>query len=85
MLRVEGDIGGLIQGAQQTGSLKALTAKLQYLHGWGYDAQHTTRVRMVVDERSKEGSLYFLDAEGKAFMYGGLVYHESDNSWGVHT
>jgi len=86
MLQVTGDIGGLIEAAQETGSLEALTAKLKYLNGWGEAHEYHAQVHMDgVDSKRKEASLTFLDKTDKPLMYGGLVYHESDNSWGVHT
>lgn len=85
MLRIKGDIAGLIKAAQTTGSLEALTTKLDYLNRWGDDAQYTVQVDAYVYEGDKEASLRFLNKDGETMMVGGLVYHASDNSWGVHT
>ena len=84
MLKVIGNIGGLVKAAQKMGSLEDLTAKLEYLNGWGEDSKWTAQVEMNCIEE-KEASLIFLTKDGEPTMYGGLVYHESDKSWGVHT
>ena len=84
MLKVIGNIGGLVKAAQKMGSLEDLTAKLEYLNGWGEDSKWTAQVEMNCIEE-KEASLIFLTKDGEPWLYGGLVYHESDKSWGVHT
>jgi len=86
MLEVVGDIGGLLDEAQKTGSVEALTAKLKYLQGWGEDAKYSVQVKViVVDPARREASVEFINKSGEPFMWGGLVYHEADKSWGVHT
>jgi hypothetical protein len=86
MLEVIGDIGGLILEAQKTGSAEALGSKLSYLNAWGDDAKYTVQAKVtVIDPARREASVEFLGSDGAPFMYGGLVYHTHDNTWGVHT
>jgi hypothetical protein len=86
MLQITGDIGGLIKAAQKNGSLEDLTAKLEYLNRWGESHEYHTQVRMDgVDPDRLEASLTFSDKTDNPTMYGGLIYHEHSNSWGVHT
>lgn len=85
MLQVKGNIGELIKAAQSTGSLESLTAKLQYLNGWGESAPYAVQVEVFVDDNGKEADVKFLSKTGVPMMVGGLVYHEHSNEWGVHT
>jgi len=81
MLKITGDIAKLLKTAASTGSLEALTAKLEYLNGWGQDSTYTVQVDMVgIDER--EAGLRFMNTDGKTMMVGGLIYHETSNTWG---
>jgi hypothetical protein len=84
MLRITGNIAPLIKTAQTTGSLETLTAKLDYLNGWGNDSDYTVQVDMMGIE-DKEAGLRFMSTDGTPMMVGGLVYHEHSNEWGVHT
>lgn len=86
MLTIKGDIAGIITEAVVTDSMKALTDKLSYLNSWGDDASYTVQVEgEILDSKRREVDLRFLNKDGKPLMVGGLVYHESDNTWGIHT
>ena len=86
MITIKGDIAGIITEAVATDSVKALTGKLDYLNNWGDDASYTVQVEgVILDSKRREVELRFLNKDGKPLMVGGLVYHEFDNTWGVHT
>lgn len=86
MLEITGDIGGLVNEAVATNSTEDLIKRLTYLNQWGEDHRYTVLVRgAIIDPKRREMGLGFLNKAGKAFMNGGLVYHESSNTWGVHT
>lgn len=84
MLRITGDVNAVLNKAVETNSLPALQEKLEWLNIWGNDARYSVQVEGWA-EKDGDMSLTFLNVRGERMMVGGLVYHEYNNSWGVHT
>ena len=83
MIEMTGDLSSLLRKAQETGSVKALADKLEYLQHWGDDAEYSVQVKLHAARG--EADISFLRPDGSRVMVGGLVYHKYNNSWGVHT
>ena len=86
MLKIEGDITGLVKFAEENGSLEALLAKLTYLNRWGeaYKDRVLTKVNIWKKEFDEAG-VTFYSSTGEVRMCGGLVFHKETLHWGVHT
>ena len=76
--------------ARENGSIENLEERLEYLNQYSVGG-HADPERTIVELGWDFAGFSLLwkirqeDGEYKPWINGGLIYHDSDNSWSVHT
>ena len=80
----------VVKKAKINGSAGNLLERIAYLANYG-DDDFMFRTRLYPEDEHSFGFCidknmgYDHDPKWETYMNGGLIYHDFDNSWGVHT